>query len=74
MSVAPKADTAKADSPSQMLKTNMSWAEKSFIMEAIDSLQIEVRNGARVAHLSLIGSRSWKEELERVERELGMSE
>lgn len=61
------ADMAKANSPAYTLSLSMPWAERYFIMEAIDNLRPEaVREGGRTAYLALFGAGSWEEELKRV--------
>ena len=57
--------------PRHTLSLDMPWAERSFIMEAIDDMLEEaMREGARIAYLSLFGSRSWEEEQKTVKAEL----
>ncbi|CAL5228353.1 g11469 [Coccomyxa viridis] len=55
-------------SPADVLRRGMRWADRSFIMEAIDSLESEaVREGARSAYMAFSHCASWEAELRRVE-------
>ena len=59
--------SANAICPQHTLSVVMPWAERYFIMEAIDNIQPEaVREGAQSAYLELFGSRSWEDEWNRV--------
>lgn len=49
------------------LNFGMPWAERYFIMEAIDNLEPEaVREGAQSAYLEFFGRGSWEEEWKRM--------
>ena len=53
--------------PRPTLSADMPWAERSFMIRAIDDIADEtLREGARIAHLAMFGSRSWEEEQDTV--------
>ncbi|CAL5223663.1 g6209 [Coccomyxa viridis] len=63
-----------ASRPAYTLSIDMPLAEKAYIMEAIDNLPPEKREGGRSAFLAFIGSRApWEYVLDRVYHELGAS-
>ena len=54
-----------------ILRVDMPWAERSFMMSAIDDIADQIqRDGARIAHLALFKSRSWEEEKQTVRARL----
>ena len=60
-------DPAKVGSLAYPISLDMPWAERFFIMEAIDNHRLEaVREGGRIAYLAAFGSPSWEEEKERL--------
>lgn len=64
-------DTPNASRPAYTLSHNVPWAEKAYIMEAIDYLQPEaVREGGRAAYMAFMGCNSWEAELGKVKHML----
>lgn len=57
--------TAKANIPTHSQCLDMPWAERAFLMDALDALQPRpVRAGGRRAYLSLFGGKDWAAEKE----------
>ncbi len=56
------------------LSPNMPWAERAFLMDAIeDELEPEaVREGGRIACLAFMGCKSWEAERKKVDRMLAL--
>ncbi len=60
-----------AHKPRPLLSPNMPWAERAFLMDAIeDELKYKpeaVREGGRLAYLAFMGCKSWEAERKRVD-------
>ena len=61
--------TDSAPETRPLLSPNMLWAERAFLMDAIeDELEPEaVREGGRIAYLAFMGCKSWEAERKKVD-------
>ena len=65
-------DTPNVNRPAYTLSRKMPWAEKAYVMEAIDYLQPSaLREGGRAAYMAFLGCKSWVAEMWRVKHMLG---
>ena len=65
-------DMAQAYASTVTLSQGMPWAERYFIMEAIDNLPEEAaREGGRTTYLAFFGRKSWVDEWKSVVYQLG---